>query len=100
MRAEIIKIEVTPDVVWALLGGIGGGVKVFFQWTKKFPNNIKEGAGTLFLNVFISGFSGYMGAVFSSLASVDDKIHVIFAGIFGYLGVTGLDWIAEKLKQN
>lgn len=94
------KLEIYPDYAWALLGGIGGSVKVFFQWTKKFPENMKNGIAVLFLNVFISGFSGYMGALFSSLASVDDKIHVIFAGIFGYLGVTGLDWIAEKLKKN
>lgn len=92
-------IETHPDIIWALLGGVGGGVKVFFQWTKKFPENFKNGAAILILNVFISGFSGYMGALFSSLASVDDKVHVVFAGIFGYLGVTGLDWIAEKLKK-
>lgn len=100
MKAEIIKMEVSPDALWVLLGGIGGGVKVFFQWTKKFPENFKEGITVLFLNVFISGFSGYMGALFASLASTEDRIHVIFAGIFGYLGVTGLDWIAERLKKN
>lgn len=99
MTEEIRYIQADPDVLWALLGGTGGAVKVFFTWTKKLPENWKQAAIFLFLNIFISGFSGFMGAIFASTFTVDDKMHVIFAGIFGYLGVTGLDWIGEKIKK-
>lgn len=99
MIEEIKHIHTGTDVLWALLGGTGGAVKVFFAWTKKLPENWKHAAIFLLLNVFISGFSGYMGAIFASTFTGDDKMHVIFAGIFGYLGVTGLDWISEKIKK-
>lgn len=99
MIDETKHINQSPELLWAILGGAGGAVKVFFQWTKQLPNNWKPAVLFLLLNIFISGFSGYMGAIFASTFTPDDKTHVIFAGIFGYLGVTGLDWISEKIKK-
>lgn len=96
---ELKQINTNPEILWALLGGTGGAVKVFFTWSKKLPDDLRPALIFLFLNIFISGFSGYMGAIFASTISVDHRMHIIFAGIFGYLGVAGLDYLAEKIKK-
>jgi hypothetical protein len=90
--------------LWAGLGAIGGAAKVFIQLLnmEKLP-----GLGKvlwLFLaNSFVSGFSGFLGAVIMTRITSDDNLHVIAAGIAGYMGVAALDlasvWYKSKIQS-
>lgn len=90
-------------ITWALLGGVGGAVKVFVQLLgmEKLPTNL-----TIFwllgANVFVSAFSGFMGAILMNRLTPNDDLHIVAAGIAGYMGVAALDlfsnWFKSKVK--
>jgi hypothetical protein len=52
--------------------------------------------GFLFAHAVVSGFSGYMVAQVMMRVSPDWAL--VAAGIGGYLGTQGLDWISNVLK--
>lgn len=85
---------------WAGLGMVGGFVRVIvgLLGSDKLPPPIKI-FWLLIGNGLVSGFSGYMGAVAMSTFTSNDKLHVVAAGMFGWLGVMGLEFLAEKLKN-
>lgn len=91
-------------LVWAALGAIGGIVKVLVQLlgAKVLPTN-KAIFWMLTANAFVSGFSGFLGAVLMSQISHSDDLHVVAAGICGYMGVAALDllstWARDKLSN-
>lgn len=86
--------------IWTALGAFGGVVKVLVQLlsmqTLPPKGNI---LWLLFANSLVSGFSGFMGAIMATQFTADDNIHVIAAGICGYLGVAALDLISEWFKN-
>lgn len=94
-------IETPSELIWIALGAFGGAVKVFSQWVQKTnrPDSSKEAGIQLFLNIMISGFSGYMGALIGSMITSDNQWHVVLAGVFGYLGVQGLDFLSQFIKE-
>ena len=93
-------INTPPQLLWALLGTAGGTARVFSTWLTQDPKPTgKMFAITLILNIFISGFTGYLGAVIGNLITTNDQWHVIFAGVFGYLGVNGLEFLSEIVKN-
>lgn len=89
---------------WALLGGVGGAAKVLVQLLgmEKLPT--KMGIFWLLIaNIFVSAFSGFLGAVIASGITPNDDLHIVSAGIAGYMGVAALDlfsgWFKNKLKS-
>ena len=94
------EIQTPTEVLWALLGVAGGIARVFGNWLSQEE---KPQRGTfiiiLIFNIFISGFTGYLGAIVGNLLTGNDQWHVIFAGVFGYLGVNGLEYLSDKVKQ-
>lgn len=98
-------MSLDPEVMktggeWAALGAFGGVVRVIVAMLRrdKFPPPVKV-FWLLFANGLVSGFSGYIGAVGASTVSPNGNLHIIAAGVFGWLGVTGLELLAEKLKS-
>jgi len=97
------ELDSTTAGFWTLLGAFGGIVKVLVQLLgmPKLPSkgNI---LWLLLANSFVSGFSGFMGAVLATQITPNDHIHVIAAGISGYLGVAALDmfsdWFRNRIK--
>jgi hypothetical protein len=92
--------EIPPQPLWAILGATGGAVKVFVQLLgmKDLPTKTKI-FWLLFANAFVSGFSGFIGAVFSSQMTTNDNYHVIAAGVAGYMGVAALDLFSEWFNR-
>jgi len=85
---------------WALLGAIGGFARVAVVLLKldKMPPPAK--IFWLFVaNGLVSGFSGYLGAVAMSAITPNDNLYVVSAGIFGWLGVSGLEFLTSKIKD-
>lgn len=88
------------SIIWALLGAIGGIVKVLAMLLTTSPLPSRKTIMWLVLaNAFISGFSGFLGAVVVSTLTTNSDLHVVAAGICGYLGVAALDIISNWLKQ-
>ena len=84
---------------WVALGALGGIARVFGTWSNTPPINFKSGIFVIFINVFISGFSGFMGATIASQIVETQQSLIIASGIFGYLGVNGLDWLSDRIKE-
>src|SRR4051794_30635398 len=85
---------------WAFLAGSGGAVK-FVSASLKSKTSMSPRRFLLLLgaNVFISGFSGLMGALLFSTFSTDHVWQLIASGIFGYLGTQGLDVVALAMNK-
>lgn len=93
------EINDTTSLVWTVLGIFGGIARIFGKWSETPPESFRAGAFVLALNIFISGFSGFMGATIATQITSNDQLHVIFAGVFGYLGVNGLDYLSNWVKD-
>ncbi len=85
---------------WGSLAGVGGAVK-FISAALKDPSIMSSPRFFILLgaNVFISGFSGLMGALLFATISPDHNLQLIAAGIFGYLGTQGLDIVALTMSK-
>lgn len=86
---------------WTLLGAVGGGAKVFVQLLalEKLPSKSKI-FWLLTANMFVSGFSGFLGAVLATKMTSDNNLHVVAAGVAGYMGVAALDLFAKWFKEH
>ncbi len=94
------ELQTPTEIIWVFLGIAGGVVRVFFNYlAETTPPTLGKFLIILSMNMFISGFAGYLGAVLGSTLTDNDQLHVVFAGITGYMGVSSLDWIAMKLKS-
>jgi len=87
-------------IAWGVLAGAGGAVK-FVSAALKNPTLMSSRRFLVLLaaNVFISGFSGLMGALLFATISPDHNLQLIAAGVFGYLGTQGLDIIALTMTK-
>jgi len=87
-------------LLWALLGGVGGLTKVLVQLLgmEKLPG-WRSILWLLMANSFVSGFAGFMGAIIMQQFTPNDSLHVVAAGISGYMGVAALDLFSNWFKQ-
>ncbi len=92
--------ELPPHPTWAALGAIGGAAKVFVQLLnmKMLPSKANI-LWLLFANMFVSGFSGFLGAVLASQMTENANYHVVAAGVAGYMGVAALDLFSDWFKS-
>lgn len=94
------ELDTATKIAWASLGATGGAAKVVVQLlgTKVLPTK-----ATIFwmlvANMFVSGFAGFLGAIIATQFTSDDNLHVVAAGVFGYMGVAALDLFSEWLKR-
>src|SRR3954471_19084954 len=87
-------------ISWGVLASAGGAVKFLAVTLKK--GNFMSARRFLFLllaNVFISGFSGLMGALVFSTFTADHVWQLIASGIGGYLGTSLLDVLALTMTK-
>lgn len=98
------EIDTATKAIWVVLGGVGGAAKVFVQLLGTQP--LPKWQTVFWLmsaNVFVSGFAGFLGAIFATQFTMDGNLHVVAAGVSGYMGVAALDmfslWLKRKVVQ-
>src|SRR4051794_33031002 len=97
--AELVSVPETPLylklLTFGTLAGMGGAVK-FISVALRTKDVMSPQRFLLLLgaNVFISGFSGLMGALVFSSLSTDLTAQMVAAGVGGYLGTQLLDVLA------
>jgi hypothetical protein len=88
------------EIIYITIATVGGIAKYLnsYQQTGKFV------WGMFFASCVVSGFSGYMGASFSTLLDMPLQITYVAAGIGGFMGENTLKFIADyfisKKPQN
>jgi hypothetical protein len=85
---------------WGVLAGMGGAVK-FISASLKNRDALSPRRFLMLLaaNVFISGFSGLMGALVFSTLSPDRTWQLVAAGVGGYMGTLLLDSLALTMSR-
>jgi hypothetical protein len=83
------------EIAWIILAMMGGIARYLDSYLKegKAPK-----LGMLLAHGMVSGFSGYMVAQVALAVGRDDWA-LIAAGIGGYLGTQGLDFVADQAKK-
>lgn len=86
---------VPVGVMYTVLAMIGGTARYLVQYTKGTPFKL-----TMFVsNILISGFSGYMFAIFGTSMDFPPHMLVVMAGIGGFLGVNAIELIVEHISK-
>jgi hypothetical protein len=88
-------------IIWASLAGLGGLARFL---TERLNPNASELTRKKFIffmcaNMFVSGFSGLMGALIMAQITDVDSVQFASAGIFGFGGARALEMLAEKLNN-
>lgn len=84
----------TTEVAWVLLAMIGGVARYLDTYLKS--GNAPK-VGLLITHALVSGFSGYMVA--QVMLKVQPDWALIAAGIGGYLGTQGMDFLTRVMKK-
>ena len=96
-----MKSEIDDVLIWALLASMGGVARFLSMLLNSDspPISVRRISFMLGANVFVSGFSGLMGALMMSIVTPDANWHFVSAGVFGFLGAKGLEIIADKISK-
>ena len=87
-------IQDTAQLMWVLLAMIGGIARYLDKYirTGQVPK-----LGMLAAHTVVSGFSGYMVA--QTIIKFQPDWALVAAGVGGYLGTQGLDWLASIFAE-
>lgn len=87
-------VRFTAELMWVALAMVGGVAKYLDIYLR---SGVMPKLGYLFAHTFVSGFSGYMVA--HVVMRVTPEWALVAAGVGGYLGTQGLDWVSGVLKN-
>lgn len=86
--------DFTADIAWVIIAMIGGVARYLDQYVR---TGVAPRLGLLFAHTVVSGFSGYMVA--QSMLLISPAWALVAAGVGGYLGTQGLDWISSLFTE-
>lgn len=97
----IDKREIINFATWGIFAGFAGIAKFL---SSRMDENAPELSRARFkflviANIFVSAFSGIMGALIASSISDSHTFIDACAGVFGFLGARGIEILGDKLSQ-
>lgn len=93
------KLDILTTAIWTTLAGAGGAVRYLSSQIRSGEKIcVKTFIFLLIINSFISGFSGLMLALFATTVTQNHTMHLIAAGMGGYLGVEILNLLSCIVK--
>lgn len=87
-------VRFTAELMWVVLAMVGGVAKYLDIYIR---TGVIPKLGFLFAHTLVSGFSGYMVA--QVVTRMSPEWALVAAGVGGYLGTQGLDWVSAVLKN-
>lgn len=91
---ETAWTQLLTELLWLVLAATGGIAKYIDSYLK---TGVVPRVGLLVGHAVVSGFSGYMVAQVALRTAPDWAL--VAAGVGGYLGTQGLDWLSTVLKK-
>lgn len=82
------------ELMWVILAMVGGIARYLDIYLR---TNVTPKFGILIAHALVSGFSGYMVA--QTVLKFSPDWALVAAGVGGYMGTQGLDWLASLMKQ-
>lgn len=86
--------QTVAELLWLGLAMVGGVARSLDKYVQ---GGVFPGVGMLFAQAAVSGFSGYMVA--QVILRLSPEWALVGAGIGGYLGTQGLEWVTAILKE-
>jgi hypothetical protein len=90
-----MKTKIPIEIIYTLLAGAGGMARHINQYL----NGEKFDWHLLLANMFLSGFSGLMFALFARGAGLSENLIFVFSGVGGYMSTSSLEYIFKKIKK-
>lgn len=93
--------KLTELTIWASLASAGGLAR--FLTIRLDPSALPMTTGKfifhMLANIFVSGFAGMMGALVMAQITPEGSLQYAAAGVFGFMGVKGLDVLSDKMTN-
>ncbi len=87
-------VRLTAELMWLVLAMAGGVARYLDAYLR---TGVLPKMGMLAAHALVSGFSGYIVAQVVLRMSPDWAL--VSAGVGGYLGTQGLDWVASIMRE-
>lgn len=87
-------VKIGSEFIWVLVAMLGGVARYLDSYIR---TGDRPRLGLLIAHALVSGFSGYMVA--QAVIQFSTSWAMVAAGVGGYLGTQGLDWLATVLRD-
>lgn len=91
---SVSLFKVGSELIWVLVAMLGGIARYLDSYIR---TGDRPRLGLLIAHALVSGFSGYMVA--QAVLQFSVNWAMVAAGVGGYLGTQGLDWLATVLRD-
>lgn len=90
----VSAIKIGVELIWVLVAMLGGVARYLDSYIR---TGSSPKFGLMVAHAAVSGFSGYMVA--QTVIQFSTQWALVAAGVGGYLGTQGLDWLATVLRD-
>lgn len=94
-KFDLLK-HIPIEIVFVTLAAIGGVAR----YLSRFLDGEKFSLSMLVANLFVSGFSGLMFALFGRSMGMSVEVQWVLSGVGGFMSTEALKYIAKKIKKD
>lgn len=91
---SVSLFKIGSELIWVIVAMLGGIARYLDSYIR---TGVAPRLGLLAAHALVSGFSGYMVA--QAILQFSAHWAMVAAGVGGYLGTQGIDWLATVLRD-